>query len=80
MGMAYMDEDGSMGGQGSLRAPLGLAVIDPLGVTYVGTHGCHLSGYIGLNRVGDRKGKALLFQHAHLNSWTAGSRVVASCS
>ena len=42
---------------GRMRNPQGtpsLAVIDLLGGTYIHMHGCHLSGYTGLYRVGDR--------------------------
>ena len=48
MGVAHMGTDGSMGGQGSLRAPLSLTLIDPQEVTYIDMHRCHLSEYIGL--------------------------------
>ena len=37
MGMVHMSRDGSMERQGSLRAPLVLEVIDPVGVPYIGT-------------------------------------------
>ena len=35
MGVLHMSTDGGMVGQGSLSTPLNLAVVDPLGVTYV---------------------------------------------
>ena len=54
MGMVYVGAVGDMGGQGSLRTPLGPAMIDLLGVTYVDMHGCHLNGYISLHAVRDR--------------------------
>ena len=55
-----MDADGSVGGRGSLRAPLGMAAIDPLSVTNIDMDGYHLSRNIGFDGVGNRKGRAFL--------------------
>ena len=57
--MMHMGTDGGMGGQGSLRAPLYPAALDPLGVTYVDMYGCHLSVYISFFGFGDRYGNVI---------------------
>ena len=48
MGMAHMRMDGGIGGWGSLRAPLNLAVIDPVNIPYIDMQGCHHSRHVNL--------------------------------
>ena len=51
-----MRTDNGMGGQGSLWAPLNPPAIDLVGIPYVDTKGCHLSGYVTPLGLGDRLG------------------------
>ena len=68
--------DGSTGGWGSLRASLSLAVVDTPGITYIDMDGCHCSGNISSNGVGDRQWMAPLFWGSPSCPWAVKSETV----